>query len=341
MIEIKSAHRPGKAAAILISATGFWGASFLFTKALGQHQHSLVPNLGTWFQASACSFSRFAAAALLVAIWRGRNVLKFSTNEFAQGIGLGVFGGLGMLFQTDGVMHTAASTSAFLTQCYCIFIPVWVAFRKKALPGLPLTIACFLVMAGVGILANIQWGSFQLGRGEWETIISSLFFTGQILWLQRPIYAKNNTMPVSLIMFAVVALLSLPVVMATGGAHAFVLAFSTAPALVLIGALTIFCTVIAYILMNHWQPHLPATHAALIYCCEPVCTSLFALFLPACLSRLAHINYANETLGWRLLAGGGLITAANVLVLWLENPAAKTDPLLAPDANADADSPGN
>jgi drug/metabolite transporter (DMT)-like permease len=84
----------------------------------------------------------------------------------------------------------------------------------------------------------------------------------------------------------------------------------------MISFLAVPCTVVAYGLMNSWQPHLPATEAALIYCCEPVFASLYALFLPAWLSRTAHISYPNEIVGWRLVFGGGLITAANLLVLW-------------------------
>ena len=63
-----------------------------------------------------------------------------------------------------------------------------------------------------------------------------------------------------------------------------------------------------------------ATEAGLIYCVEPIFASALALFLPALLSVWAGINYPNETATWTLLAGGGLITAANVL-LQLRPPA--------------------
>jgi hypothetical protein len=45
-----------------------------------------------------------------------------------------------------------------------------------------------------------------------------------------------------------------------------------------------------------------------------VAASLFALFLPALLSELSGINYPNEVVTWRLIVGGALITAANVLI---------------------------
>lgn len=321
---------PTKAAVMLIVATGFWGASFVLMKGLGQHQENLVPGASSWFLASACLVARFGLGALLVLIWRRGNLFRFTPAELWQGVGLGFFGGAGMIFQTDGVTYISASTSAFLTQCYCIFIPLWVGLQRRAIPSARLVLACAMVMAGVAVLANIQWRDLRVGRGEVETIISSLFFTGQILWLERPGFAKNQPMTVTLIMFVTVTLLVLPVAWVTGGGpRGLVAVFSSLPALVIIGLLTVACTVITYLLMNRWQRHIPATHAALIYCCEPLFASLFALFLPACLSQLAHINYANEIVGWRLLAGGGLITAANLLVMWLETPSAKPDPLLA------------
>jgi drug/metabolite transporter (DMT)-like permease len=311
---------------MLVLATGFWGTSFVLMKALGQHQRSLLPGAGSWFLASVCLLARFGLGALLVGWWQWRRLRAFKAREVWEGIGLGLFGGIGMLFQMDGVMHTLASTSAFLTQCYCIFIPIWVGCRGRARPSGALVLSCGMVLAGVAVLADIDWLQLRPGRGELETIVSSLFFTGQILWLQRAVFAGNQTMPVTTVMFVVVALLVLPVALLTGGGpRPCLAAFGSAPALAMIGFLTLGCTVIAYGLMNCWQPHLPATQAALIYCCEPVFTSLFALFLPACLSRLAHIHYANEIIGWRLLAGGGLITAANLLVLWRGAGAAKPD----------------
>ncbi|HNW40846.1 MAG TPA: hypothetical protein PKN08_02980, partial [Opitutaceae bacterium] len=58
----------------------------------------------------------------------------------------------------------------------------------------------------------------------------------------------------------------------------------------------------------------------LIYCFEPIFASLFALALPAMLSRWCGIAYANETVTWSLLGGGALITLANAL-LHLRAPA--------------------
>ena len=47
-------------------------------------------------------------------------------------------------------------------------------------------------------------------------------------------------------------------------------------------ALTLFCTVGAFMLMNTWQPRITATEAGLVYCLEPLFASCLALFLPGC-----------------------------------------------------------
>ena len=78
--------------------------------------------------------------------------------------------------------------------------------------------------------------------------------------------------------------------------------------------LTVFCTLGAFSLMNHWQPRITATEAGLIYCIEPLFGSVFALFLPGLFSILAGILYPNEVLTPTLLVGGGLITIANVIL---------------------------
>jgi hypothetical protein len=82
----------------------------------------------------------------------------------------------------------------------------------------------------------------------------------------------------------------------------------------LILVLVVCCTLVAFTLMNRWQPVLPAPEAGLIYAAEPVFASVFALFLPVWLSRFAGIEYANESATVTLLTGGGLITLANVLI---------------------------
>ena len=100
------------------------------------------------------------------------------------------------------------------------------------------------------------------------------------------------------------------------------LLFATPLSLGLVFVLSVPCTVIAFSLMNRYQPDVGASEAGIIYGAEPLFASLFALFLPAVFARWAGVPYANEQLTGRLLIGGGLVIAANVLlqVSWSDQP---------------------
>ena len=234
---------------------------------------------------------------------------------------IALFGGVGILFQMDGLAYTSASTSAFLTQGYCVFLPIWLALAHRQWPSLKTFVCVALVVFGVAVLAEINFHSFHLGRGEIETLIASFLFTGQILNLGNPRYAANRPLCFTVVMLFGTALVSAPLVCATApDAAACLRAYASPAACGFLAIIIVFCTLAAFMVMNVWQRHVTATEAGLIYCSEPVFASVLALFLPAIFSSWANIHYANETLTLRLLIGGGLITAANILLQsrWLE-----------------------
>jgi drug/metabolite transporter (DMT)-like permease len=309
---------------MLVVASAFWGLSFPTTKALAMSQQELLPANSSWFVASLCVVYRFAIAALVLLVLSARSLTRLTRLELEQGLGLGLFSGIGLLLQIDGMAYTSASSSAFLTQCYCLWLPLWVAWRQRRWPPAKVFLSCALVMMGVAALADLDWKQARVGRGEWETIAASLIFTGQILWLERPQYAGNNPRHFSFVMFLIMAGVALPVALLTTQRWGdWFQAYRSAPMLGFLGILVFFCTCGGYLLMNRWQRHVSAIEAGLMYCLEPVFASAFALFLPAWFSNWAAIAYANEKLTASLLVGGGLITAANVL---LQLPAFQPEP---------------
>ncbi len=323
-----------EAVAMLVLATACWSLSFPVMKTLTLAQQQALPGVSTWFTSALCVQYRFALAAAILALLAGCRLRGLTRREISQGVGLGIFGSGGLLLQMDGLAYTDASTSAFLTQFYCLLIPLWLILRHRHRPPARVWLCCGAVLTGVAILAGFDWRRFTLGRGELETLLGSVLFAGQILWLQRPVYAGNDVTRFTLVMFAVMALSMVPVTVATAAEPAHWLrAYSTGASLLLLAVLVGVCTFGGYLLMNRWQPEVTATQAGIIYCAEPVFVSLLVLFLPAWLARLAGVEYANESLTWRLLAGGGLITGANVL-LTLAPPAeaARTTPTAATGA---------
>jgi drug/metabolite transporter (DMT)-like permease len=293
-------------------------------KALSLEQQKLLPSGGSWFFTALGVMIRFGGAGLLMLPLLFRAGKKFSAREIEQGVVLAVFGGGGILFQMDGLAYTVASTSAFLTQSYIVFIPLWMTLTTRRLPSLKIIFSVTLVLAGVGVLAGLNLHSLKLGRGEMETIIASLFFTAQILTLENPRYASNRSVQFSIVMFLAMALFSAPLVWATAPAAAACLRVYASPAACgFMAALIVVSTLAGYLIMNLWQRRVTATEAGLIYCIEPVCASAMSLFLPAWFSAWANIHYPNEQLTARLLIGGAFVTAANVLLQsrWLAEKA--------------------
>ncbi|HEX7861560.1 MAG TPA: DMT family transporter [Verrucomicrobiae bacterium] len=302
---------------MLALTTVFWSLSFPLVKSLGILQAKLIPGVNSWFNAGLTGFARFGIAAVVMVFIARRTLAKLTRSEIWEGLGLGFFAGGGIILQTDGLSYTSASTSAFITQSFCIFVPIFVALRDRALPGLRLVFALLLMVLGVSILSNFNPRTFHLGRGEAETLLGGVFFAGQILWLERPKFAGNNPLNFSFVMFLTMSLLSLPLAMATWKSPQDVITCYTQPSIIVITlALVFFCTIIAFVEMNKWQPYVPSTEAAIIYGAEPVFASLFALFLPAIISRYSGIQYANETISSQLLLGGVLIISANLILQW-------------------------
>ena len=309
-----------RAVGILVLATPCWALSFPVMKALAYEQQKLLPGGNSWFFTALGVMIRFGVSGLLMlpfAIRSGR----FTRREIEQGLLLALFGAGGILFQMDGLTYTAASTSAFLTQGYTIFIPLWIMLTTRRLPSAKICLCVALVVTGMAVLADLDLHSLRLGRGEFETLLASLCFTGQILMLEQPRYAANRPPQFSVVMFLAMAVFCLPIVGAfMPDAAACLRAYASPSAGAFMVVLIFVCTLIAYSIMNYWQKRVTATEAGLIYCLEPVCASIFALFMPAWFSLWAGITYPNESLTSRLLLGGSLVTAANVLLQsrWME-----------------------
>lgn len=304
----------------LILACALWGLSFPLMKALNLEQAGRMPEASSVFLSSWLQCARFfCAAILLLPFVLRRNAI--SKMEFSQGLRLAFWGGLAMWLQADALAYTDASTSAFLTQAYCVILPLWACMRLRKLPEWRVTIATMFVIAGCAILSGFSLGNMQMGRGEIETLMAAFLFTFQILTLENPKYQKNRGLPVTMIMFAGIALLFVPITgFVAPSFDACLQAGASIPSMAIVLALALPCSVGAYLLMNLWQPKVSATEAGLIYTSEPVFTAAYVLFMPAMLGGLIGAAYPNESFTLSLGIGGGLILLANVLVQWKRKP---------------------
>jgi drug/metabolite transporter (DMT)-like permease len=310
---------------LLIVACALWSVSFPLVKALHLEQAGRLPDASSLFLAAWMQAARFSLGALillpLVMISHRPN-----KNEICQGLRLALWGGLGMGFQADALAHTQASTSAFLTQAYCILLPLWACLRTWKKPSCRVVLATLMVTVGGAILSGWRPDQMRLGRGEMETLLAAVFFTFQILSFENPRFAENRGTSVTFVMFAGIAAWFIPIsLMLAPHPGAMISAGASAPSLVLIAALAVFCSVGAFLLMNTWQRRIGATEAGLIYTTEPLFTAVFVLFLPALLGSFVGKSYPNETFSALMICGGVLILGANLL-MQLKHPAASNHP---------------
>ena len=304
------------ATGLLLCATIGWGLSFPLSKAAELVQAQAAPLAGSVFLSALQVFLRFGLAAVLMLVYSVRTVRGMRPEEVQQGIALGLFSGVGTLLQMDGLCHTQASTSAFLTQATCVLVPlILCAQRRRAPPAAALACSC-LILLGVGVLAHVSPRNLRVGRGELETLLAAISFSFQILLLGAPRFALNRARHSTTVMFACVALLTLPVVFFTMRDFSDLEA-ACAPLAggALIAVLAVVCTILPFTLMNHSQKEVSATAATVTYCFEPVFATAFAMVLPQWLAVTSGINYQNEILSNRLWLGGSLILAANLVAL--------------------------
>lgn len=313
------AWRTAMPSLMLILACALWGLSFPLIKVLDMDQRGRLPEATGVFLATWLQMARFGIAALLMAPVIARRGMTRS--ELSQSAWLALWGGLGMALQAWGLGHTHASTSAFLTQAYCVMLPLVACFRTRRAPERRIMAAIILVVAGGAILSGARPGELHIGKGEIATLAASILFTFQILTLENPKYAGNRGLTVTFAMCGWIAVLFFPICLTLApNPSALLTAGASRISFGILMVLALLCSVAAYGLMNSWQPRVPATEAGLIYTTEPLFAAAFALVLPSLLAEILGCGYANETLTTELLVGGLLILLANLLMQWKRAP---------------------
>ena len=319
------------ASLVLIGTCALWAFSFPLLKSIEQLGQRNAPGNSSLFLSTLLVACRFTFAAALFVVgngircqWRRRNAdgsgarlsIRPTALEWKQGLGIGIFGSLGLILQMDGLAYTEGSVSAFLTQGYAVLIPIWVTLTARRLPGWTVVGACLLVGLGAALLAGVSLDHLHLGRGELETLAGSVLFAGQILWLERPQFSGNDSLRSSTVMFGAMALTAWPLAFALARQPQDIVKAVSSSEIASLFALLLFgCTLVTFPLANHWQPKLSATQAGLLYCTEPVFTSVVCLFVPGWISSTTGLSYPNESLHLRLVLGGSCILLANIWIL--------------------------
>jgi len=264
-----------------VATTAIWGCTFVVVK-------------GALSDASPLPFLavRFILAGLLLLVILGRG--KVEQGAILPGFILGSFLFVGYLFQTNGLIYTTPSKSAFLTGFSVILVPLIVMLSGSRM-GSGTPIGAAFGLTGIYLLVAPS-GMTTVNRGDLLTLVGACSFAVHIVLVGH--YTKKfsflHLVPAQILVVGLLSSMLLPL----APAHSFHL---TARLVVAILVTAVLATGVAFSVQNWAQQYTPAAHTALIFAFEPVFAALS--------SRLV----TGEHFGGRALAGSGLILAGMVV----------------------------
>ena len=294
--------RSVKAHILLILVTLVWGATFAEIKDVLDRQLTSA----MLFNAVRMTFAAFALALLFG--FRGKlRGIKRST--LLDGILAGAFLWAGYEFQTQGLIYTTPSKSAFLTGVSVVLVPIFLAVFWKKRTNRWTVLGVTAAFIGLFLLTVPASGGKWLGdlasvnRGDVITTGCSVAFGFQIIFLGRATrrhpfeqIAFLQTITAATLMF-----LSVPVI-----EHPHMqLTTRLVLAIVITGLLG---TAVAFTVQAWAQQFMAATNTALIFALEPV------------FAWITSFVVYGEILGWRAGAGAALILGGVVLSEVLGHP---------------------
>jgi drug/metabolite transporter (DMT)-like permease len=285
---------------VLVFCCMLWGWSFpvmqyasrtFDTHAIGHGNPSVVESMGS---RALLNGIRFFAAVLLYGLFTCKHQRGFARSEAVGGVVVGLFFGSGMLLQVAGLAWARPSVSGFLTCLAVVFAPLAQAWLLGRSVGRLVWSAVGLASAGVILLAWPNPAAAQGGLtalpplpllGEVLTVLGSVAFTAQILMVDHfgKVADPRRLTSVMLLTCAVLnvgvaAALSLGRLLQPGVIAAIVADRTVWWSL---GSLIVFSSVIAFPLMNTFQPRLSPAVASVVYCSEPLFAVLFSVLLGA------------------------------------------------------------
>ncbi len=248
-------------------------------------------------------------------------------------MGVGLPFAAGFLLQVAGLNEIPASRSGFLTSLSVVFTPmVVIAVERRGLRP-AVVIGAAIALLGTALLTGllVPGGRFglhlaadstaRLGAGDALTVAGAFLFAFQILAIdvfarRMPSERLTPGMFLAVIAVAVVVFLAgarvrpLP-----AGPTGWTGLLTDGPFLGLTATTSMFCSALAFWLMNTHQPEVSPVQAASIYTLEPVFATLWAIWLPGVLSPMIGLEYPSERLDLMLVVGGALIVLGNIVSL--------------------------
>jgi drug/metabolite transporter (DMT)-like permease len=275
-------NHPRIAVLALLSVAAAWGSTFFLTKDLLQRM-DVADYLAL----------RFAIAAAALILVHPPAISRLSKLDRRRAVALGVTYGVAQLVQTEGLRHTSASVSGFVTGMYVVFTPLLAAVILRHRIGRWAWVAVALATIGLAVLSL---RGLSMGTGELLTLVSAALYALHIIGLgawSTPTNAFGLSTLQLVVIVAVCAVGAVP-----GG---FKLPSGAADWTSVI-YMALVAGAFALIVQTWAQAHLTPTRAAIAMTMEPVFASGFA------------VVFGNESVTLRMLAGGALVVSAMYLV---------------------------
>jgi drug/metabolite transporter (DMT)-like permease len=297
---------------MLVFVTLCWGVSFTLMK--DWHDHSGDCPGGPAVAGLTMIALRMAPALAVLAVVQPHLFWRPTRRAHRAGFFVGLAFFAGFALQVMGLARTTPARSGFVTSLSSAFVPagMWLFFRTRV--PLLTTAGMTLGVVGAGLLSfagtDEPAARGWINPGDALTLVAAFFFMGQVILLDRlgrsvePGHITGSFFATGGFAALGVLLVLLPAKgVAVGDWLAWIGTMLAEPLVTLkLGALVIFSTVLAFGLMNAYQPRVPASRAALIYLLESLFSS--AVSVAAGFDRLTSA----------LLLGGGLILGGNLLV---------------------------
>jgi drug/metabolite transporter (DMT)-like permease len=334
----------------LVMVNFLWGFSFPLIKVLNlEIQDHFEPGAsaasnGLLISGSAWIIAiRFAVAMGLLLVVCRRLVRTVRWPHVLAGGAIGTLFFAGLFLQVAGLATIPASRSGFLTSLVVVWTPIFATLFERQIPRRLTIVGAAVSIVGVSILTGMirlelnDFGIASDALSKWQvgdslTSIAVLFFALQIILVDY--FGKRyestaftpsmfaSTMVWGFVVFGALQLTSVPTTELpideplngtfNGWMDLTLQARFWIPSVLL----SVFSTLLAFLLMNRYQPVLTAGQAAVIYTLEPLFASIWAMFLPGWMMVFCAVVYANETLTWNLVVGGTLLIFANGIALW-------------------------
>ena len=270
---------------LLVIASAFWGASFIFTKGLFLSEEAITPTIiltGRMLIASLFTLPLLALTHKLKPIKKG-HLRYFLILAFTEPF-------LYSICETGGVQFVSGSLASIIVATIPLFIPFGMALVYKERLKARAIIGVVLSLVGIALMSLDDSMSFSANPKGLILLSSAVVIA--VVYTLILVKILNHYSPITITCYQnlIGFFYFLPLMLILDGSHLAQLSFSPRMWLML-GFLGIFCSTVAYMFFNYGMKHLGATAGSVYNNIIPVFSLLLALAI------------GQETISWMKVVG--------------------------------------